>query len=395
MNSKIKKDSKKRIFFDNASTTRIDDQVFKEMGSYFRENYGNPSSLHDFGELAKSAVESARKKVANLVGASAEEIYFTSCGTESNNLALWGLARALKGKGNHIISSVIEHHSVLNPLKEMKKNGWNISLVPVDKCGLINTKDIENEITDSTILISIMHANNEIGTIQKLKEISLIAKKNNIIFHSDGVATAGIIPVNVRELGIDAYSFSAQQLHGPKGVAALFIKKGTRIKPIFLGGTQEKGRRAGTENVSGIVGFGKACELAKIKMEDNIKYISKLRDNLINGIINKVKNVKLNGPTTDRLPGNVHISFKYIEGESILLMLNMEGIAAASGSSCTSQALKSSHVLNAIGLSPTMAQGSVLFSLGKYNTAEEVSRLLEVLPPIVKRLREMSPIYKE
>lgn len=395
MNSKIKKDSKKKIFFDNASTTRIDDQVFKEMESYFRENYGNPSSLHDFGELAKSAVESARKKVANLVGASAEEIYFTSCGTESNNLALWGLARALKGKGNHIISSVIEHHSVLNPLKEMKKNGWNISLVPVDKCGLINTKDIENEITDSTILISIMHANNEIGTIQKLKEISLIAKKNNIIFHSDGVATAGIIPVNVRELGIDAYSFSAQQLHGPKGVAALFIKKGTKIKPIFLGGTQEKGRRAGTENVPGIVGFGKACELAKIKMEDNIKYISKLRDNLINGIINKVKNVKLNGPTTDRLPGNVHISFKYIEGESILLMLNMEGIAAASGSSCTSQALKSSHVLNAIGLSPTMAQGSVLFSLGKYNTAEEVSRLLEVLPPIVKRLREMSPIYKE
>jgi len=395
MNSKIKKDSKKRIFFDNASTTRIDDQVFKEMESYFRENYGNPSSLHDFGELAKSAVESARKKVANLIGASAEEIYFTSCGTESNNLALWGLARALKGKGNHIISSVIEHHSVLNPLKEMKKNGWNISLVPVDKCGLINTKDIENEITDSTILISIMHANNEIGTIQKLKEISLIAKKNNIIFHSDGVATAGIIPVNVRELGIDAYSFSAQQLHGPKGVAALFIKKGTRIKPIFLGGTQEEGRRAGTENVPGIVGFGKACELAKIKMEDNIKYISKLRDNLINGIINKVKNVKLNGHTTDRLPGNVHISFKYIEGESILLMLNMEGIAAASGSSCTSQALKSSHVLNAIGLSPTMAQGSVLFSLGKYNTAEEVSRLLEVLPPIVKRLREMSPIYKE
>lgn len=395
MNSKIKKDSKKRIFFDNASTTRIDDQVFEEMESYFRENYGNPSSLHDFGELAKSAVESARKKVANLVGASAEEIYFTSCGTESNNLALWGLARALKGKGNHIISSVIEHYSVLNPLKEMKKNGWNISLVPVDKCGLINTKDIENEITDSTILISIMHANNEIGTIQKLKEISLIAKKNNIIFHSDGVATAGIIPVNVRELGIDAYSFSAQQLHGPKGVAALFIKKGTRIKPIFLGGTQEKGRRAGTENVPGIVGFGKACELAKIKMEDNIKYISKLRDNLINGIINKVKNVKLNSHATNRLPGNVHISFKYIEGESILLMLNMEGIAAASGSSCTSQALKSSHVLNAIGLSPTMAQGSVLFSLGKYNTAEEVSRLLEVLPPIVKRLREMSPIYKE
>ena len=395
MNSKIKKDSKKRIFFDNASTTRIDDQVFKEMESYFRENYGNPSSLHDFGELAKSAVESARKKVANLVGASTEEIYFTSCGTESNNLALWGLARALKGKGNHIISSVIEHYSVLNPLKEMKKNSWNISLAPVDKCGLINTKDIENEITGSTILISIMHANNEIGTIQKLKEISLIAKKNNIIFHSDGVATAGIIPVNVRELGIDAYSFSAQQLHGPKGVAALFIKKGTRIKPIFLGGIQEEGRRAGTENVPGIVGFGKACELAKIKMEDNIKYISKLRDNLINGIINKVKNVKLNGHTTDRLPGNVHISFNYIEGESILLMLNMEGIAAASGSSCTSQALKSSHVLNAIGLSPTMAQGSILFSLGKYNTAEEVSRLLEVLPPIVKRLREMSPIYKE
>ncbi len=395
MSVKIKKDGRKRIFFDNASTTRIDDHVFKEMEPYFRENYGNPSSLHDFGESAKIAVEQARKKVADVIGTSAEEIYFTSCGTESNNLALWGLARALKGKGSHIISSVIEHHSIINPLKEMKKNGWNISLVPVDKYGLVNPKDIENEITGSTVLISIMHANNEIGTIQKIKEISLIAKKHNIVFHSDGVATAGIIPVNVKELGIDAYSFSAQQLHGPKGVAALFIKRGTRIKPIFLGGTQENGRRAGTENVPGIIGFGKACELAKIRMNENMKYISKLRDSLIRGLEDKITDIQLNGHPTRRLPGNVHISFKYIEGESILLMLNIEGIAAASGSSCASQALKSSHVLNAIGLSPTMAQGSILFSLGKYNTDLEINRLLEVLPPIVQRLREMSPIYRK
>ncbi|MBC8386501.1 MAG: IscS subfamily cysteine desulfurase [Actinobacteria bacterium] len=396
MNSKIKKDGRKRIFFDNASTTRIDDHVFKEMEPYFRENYGNPSSLHDFGESAKIVVEQARKKVADMIGASAEEIYFTSCGTESNNLALWGLARALKGKGSHIISSVIEHHSIINPLKEMKKNGWNISLVPVDKYGLVNLGDIENEITGSTtVLISVMHANNEIGTIQKLREISQIAKKHNIVFHSDGMATAGIIPVNVKELGIDAYSFSAQQLHGPKGVAALFIKRGTRIKPIFLGGIQEKGRRAGTENVPGIVGFGEACELAKIRMNENMKYVSKLRDSLIKRLEDKITDIKLNGHPTRRLPGNVHISFEYIEGESILLMLNMEGIAAASGSSCASQALKSSHVLNAIGLSPTMAQGSILFSLGKYNTDLEINRLLEVLPPIVKRLREMSPIYRK
>ncbi len=387
--------AKEKIFFDNASTTRIDPEVFKEMEPYLKEQYGNPSSLHDFSDKPKKAVDKARKQAADLIGAGEEEIYFTSCGTESNNFALWGLARANKDKGNHIISSSIEHLSILNPLKELKKEGWKVSLLSVDEYGLVNPEDIKKEITKDTLLISIIHANNEVGTIQKIKEISDIAKKNNILFHSDGMAAAGIIPVDVTKLGVDSYSFSSQQMYGPKGAAALYLKRGIRIKPLLLGGIQERGRRAGTENVAAIAGFGKACEIAGKEMDKNIKYISKLQHNLIKGINNKIKNVKLNGHPTERTPGNVHISFEFIEGESILLMLNLEGIAAASGSSCTSQALKSSHVLLAMGLTPTMAQGSILFSLGKYNTQKEVDRVLEVLPPIIDRLRKMSPLYRE
>ncbi len=387
--------AEEKIFFDNASTTRIDPEVLKEMEPYLKQYYGNPSSIHDYGEKPKKAIEKARKQVSDLISTNEEEIYFTSCGTESNNFALWGLVRAYKDKGNHIISSAIEHVSILNPLKELKKEGWKVSLLPVDEHGLINPEDVRKEITGDTVLISIMHANNEVGTIQKIKEISDIARGKNILFHSDGIAAAGMIPVDITKLGVDSYSLSAQQMYGPKGAAALFVKKGVKIKPLLLGGIQERGRRAGTENVPAIAGFGKACEIAGKEMDTNIKHLSKLQQSLIKGIKSSIKDVRLNGHPTKRIPGNVHISFNFIEGESILLMLNLQGIAAASGSSCTSQALKSSHVLMAMNLTPTMAQGSILFSLGKYNTQKEVDRVLEVLPPIIDRLRKMSPLYKE
>lgn len=384
-----------KIFFDNASTTRVDPGVLEDMLPYFSQHYGNPSSLHDFGDTAHGALDNARSQVAALISASEEEIYFTSCGTESNNLALWGLGKAAKGKGRHIISSVIEHQSIINPLKDMKKQGWEITQIGVDSEGTVDPDQVRKAINDDTVLISIMHANNEVGTIQRIKEISDIARQKEILFHSDGVSTAGIIPVDVSELGVDAYSFSAQQMYGPKGAAALYLRKGVRIKPLLLGGVQERGRRAGTENIPAIVGFGKACEIAKDGMEKNMVHISDIRNRLIEGISNNIDNTKLNGHPTRRIPGSAHISFEFIEGESILLMLNMESIFAASGSSCASQALKSSYVLTEMGLSPTMAQGSISFSLGKYNTSSEVDRTLEVLPPIIERLRKMSPLFKE
>jgi cysteine desulfurase len=384
-----------KIFFDNASTTKVDPRVLKDMLPYFSEHYGNPSSLHDFGDAAHGAMDNARDQVASLINANNEEIYFTSCGTESNNLALWGLARAAKKKGMHIITSVIEHQSIINPLKDMKKEGWEITHISVDSDGLVDPDQVRKAVTDDTALISIMHANNEVGTIQNIKKISEIAKQNEILFHSDGVATAGIIPVDVSELGMDAYSFSSQQMYGPKGVATLYLKKGVRLKPLLLGGIQERGRRAGTENIPAIVGFGRACEIAKNELDKNAKHISSIRDKLVKGIIEKIDKVKLNGHPSGRIPGSAHISFEYIEGESILLMLNMEGIFAASGSSCASQALKSSYVLIEMGLSSTMAQGSISFSLGKYNTEAEVNRTVGVLPPIIERLRKMSPLFKE
>jgi len=384
-----------KIFFDNASTTKVDPRVLKDMLPYFSEHYGNPSSLHDFGDTAHGALDNARSQVASLIGANDEEIYFTSCGTESNNLALWGLVRSSKKENGHIITSAIEHHSIINPLKDIKKEGWDITHIGVDNNGLVDPDKIRQAITDSTLLISIMHANNEVGTIQNLKEISGIAKKNEILFHSDGIATAGVIPVDIGELGVDTYSFSSQQMYGPKGAAALYLKKGVRLKPMLQGGIQERGRRAGTENIPAIVGFGRACEIAKNEQDKNAKHISSIRDKLEKGIIGNIDKVKLNGHPSRRIPGSAHISFEFIEGESILLMLNMEGILTASGSSCASQALKSSYVLTEMGLSATLAQGSISFSLGKYNTEDEVDKALEVLPPIVERLRKMSPLFKE
>jgi len=383
------------IYFDNASTTPVDRRVLEDMLPYFSIHFGNPSSLHDFGDKAHDALDNAREQAASLIGANSDEIYFTSCGTESNNMALWGVAGALQDKGKHIISTVIEHQSIINPLKEMKRQGWDITRVGVDKDSFVDPSDIKKEIRDDTVFISVMHANNEVGTIQKIKDIADIAKEKGIAFHSDGVATAGIIPVDVKKLGVDLYTFSSQQMYGPKGAAALFVRKGIRVKPLILGGVQERGRRGGTENIPALVGFGSACELAKKELAKNKEHISGLRDKLIGGILKNIKKVKLNGHPRQRIPGSAHISFEFIEGESILLMLNMQGIFAASGSSCASQALKSSYVLTEMGLSTTLAQGSISFSLGKYNSEKEVDRVLEVLPPIVDRLRQMSPIYTE
>jgi cysteine desulfurase len=382
----------KKIFFDNASTTRIDDRVYKEMIPLFKKHYGNPSSLHSFGEIPEEKMEKARMSVASLIGAENDEIYFTSCATESNNTALWGVARAYRDKGRHIITSAIEHYSILNPLKEMQKEGWEVTLLPVDKYGIVDPNDVKKAIKKDTVLISIMHANNEIGTIQHIKDISESAKQAGVIMHSDCAATAGIIPLDVNAMGLDCCSFSSQQMYSPKGAAALYLKKGIKMRPLIIGGVQERGRRAGTENVPAIAGFGKACSIAKLEMQDNIETVTILRDMLTEGILKSIKKVKLNGHPERRLPGNVHVSFEYIEGESITLLLNSQGIAVSSGSSCASAALKTSHVLNAIGLPPAVANGSILFSLGKYNTEAEIKKTLEVLPSVIEKLRKMSPL---
>ncbi|MCX6346624.1 MAG: cysteine desulfurase family protein [Actinobacteria bacterium] len=387
-------ENKNYIYLDNASSTKTDDRVIDEMMPYVKDFYGNPSSVHQAGADAREGLEKARNRVAILINSSPEEIYFTSCGTESNNFALNGIMEANSNKGNHIITSSIEHLSILNPLKELKKKGFEVTIVPVDNKGFVFSEEIKKAIRPDTVLISIMHANNEIGTIQKIKEISDIAKTAGIIMHSDGVATAGIIPLSVNELGVDALSFSSQQMYGPKGAAALYIRKGVRIKPLILGGVQERGRRAGTENIPAVVGFGKACEIAKLEMEKNSHMLIKLRNRLIKGIQDNIKEITLNGPTESRLPGNVHISFEYIEGESIVLFLNMQGITVATGSSCASQALKVSHVCTSIGLGQATAQGSILFSIGKYNTEADIDKVIDVLPPIIDKLRKMSPLYK-
>ena len=380
------------IFLDNASTTRVDERVYHEMLPYFNIYYGNPSSLHSFGELPAEKLEQSRERCAGLIGASADEIYFTSCGTESNNMALWGIARAYREKGNHIITSAIEHYSILNPLKEMQREGWEVTILPVDSYGKIDPGELKKAIKNNTVLVSIMHANNEIGTILDIREISGITKEAGVFLHSDGIATAGIIPVDVKSLGVDSYSYSSQQMYGPKGAAALYLKKGIKIRPLILGGTQELGRRAGTENIPSTAGFGEACRIAKEELSRNAIQVQALRDRLIEGISSNIKNIRLNGHPAQRLPGNVHMSFEYIEGESIILLLNSEGIAAASGSSCASHALKTSQVLLAINLSPAIANGSILFSIGKYNTKAEIEKVISVLPGIVEKLRKMSPL---
>jgi cysteine desulfurase len=363
------------------------------MEPYLTEFFGNPQSLHSFGNPAKQAIDEARAKVAQLIGAKPEEIYFTASGAESNNFALKGIAWAYKEKGNHIITSAIEHYSVLYSVKTLSKWGYEVTTVPVDKFGLVNPDDVKKAIKPETILISIMHANNEIGTIEPIKDIAQIAKEHKIPFHTDGVATVGSIPLNVGEIGIDALSLAGHAFYGPKGSAALYLRKGTRIMPLIEGGIQEGGRRGGTEDVAAIVGLGKASELAQKEISARIEHNLRLRNRLIQELPTKIDRIYRTGHPEKRLPGHASFCIEFIEGEGMLLFLDDESIAAASGSACTSKALKASHVLLALGIDHALAQGSIVFTLGRDNNDSDIATLIAKLPPIVDRLRQMSPLY--
>jgi len=383
----------RKVYMDHAAGTPVDSRVLEAMKPYFVENYGNPFSSHSFGATAKNALAESREKVARLIGAEKpEEIIFTSGGTESNNLALKGVAYRNKDKGNHIITTTIEHISLINICKHLQKQGFEITYVPVDKQGMVDPEKLEDAVTDKTSLISVMYANGEIGTIQPIREIGKIAHENQIYFHVDAVAAAGKIPINVEEENIDLLSISSNDMYGPKGMGALYIKKGTRIQPVIQGGGQEKGLRSGTENMPGIVGMAKAAEIAQKEMEIEGKRLSQLRDKLIEGVLNKIKRSYLNGHKTKRLPTNANLGFSYIEGESLILGLDMLGIQVSSGSACTSKTLEPSHVLRAIGLAHEEAHGSLVFTMGRQNSKEDVKYVLEVLPGVVKRLRSMSPL---
>ena len=383
------------VYLDNNATTRMREEVLEAMLPFYKEAYGNASSVHQFGRAARRAIDEARARVAALLGvASAEEVIFTSGGTESDNYAIKGVAHALKAKGNHIITSATEHHAVLNTCKFLEKEGCNVTYLGVDRYGLVNLDELKKAITDKTILITIMYANNETGTIEPIKEIGDIAKERKICFHTDAVQAVGKVDFSVKDMNIDLLSTSAHKIYGPKGIGALYIRKGTKITPQIFGGHHEMGKRAGTENVAGIVGLGKAAELAKneIAKEGGIK---ELRDYLYKGIMSKIEDVRLNGHPEKRLPNTLNASFTYLEGESIILNLDMEGIAASTGSACTSGTLEPSHVLSAMGVDAVNTQGSVRFSLGRDNTKEDIDYVKAVLPPIIKRLRAMSPLYEK
>ncbi|MCX9014796.1 MAG: cysteine desulfurase NifS [Candidatus Methanoperedens sp.] len=380
------------IYLDHSSTTQVKPEVAEAMYPYFSGKYGNPSSLYAIGREAKKAMEEARQKVADLIGAKKEEIFFTGSGTESDNLAIKGIAYKNRGKGAHIITSSIEHHAVLNTCKYLEKQGFDVTYIPVSREGLVNPDDVEKAVTDKTILISIMHANNEIGTLQPIREIGKLAKKNKIPFHTDAVQTAGKIPVNVDELNADLLSLSAHKIYGPKGVGALYIRKGTILEPMLHGGGHERNIRPGTENVPGIVGFGKAAELAREHLPEEEK-LAELRDSLIRGIL-EIEDSYLNGHPKERLPNNANFRFSFIEGESMVLTLDMNGIAASTGSACSSTSLEPSHVLMALGLKPEEAHGSLRLTLGTGNTQEDVDYVVSVLPGIVGKLRMMSPLAR-
>ncbi len=383
----------KRIYLDYAATTPTHPDVIDAMLPHFSDSFGNPSSIYSYGQEAKGAVEKAREQVATLIGARDEEIVFTSGGTEADNFAIEGTALA-NPERNHIITSAIEHHAVIETCRFLERRGFKVTYLPVDKEGLVNPTDVRNTITDKTSLISIMHANNEIGIIQPIKELAVIAREAGVYIHTDAVQTVGQIPVNVDDLGVDLLSMSAHKLHGPKGVGALYIRKGTKLVPFMHGGGQERNRRGGTENVPGIVGFGKATEIAREVMTEEIERLTQLRDRLINNILEQIDGVRLNGHPTNRLPNNVNVSIDYVEGESMLLNLDLENICASTGSACSSSSLEASHVLLALGLPHEQAHSSLRFTVGKWTTDEDVDRVLEVLPRIVARLRAMSPLLK-
>lgn len=382
----------KRIYFDHSATTVVDADVAKLMLEYMTEKFGNPSSIHSFGREVRKAVDEARGHVADLIGANANEIFFTSGGTEADNIALKGVAFANRKKGNHIITTAIEHHAILHTCEYLEKQGFSITYLPVDENARVRIEDVRNAITDKTILISVMFANNEVGTLQPIKEIGEIAKEKGIYFHTDAVQAVGSYPINVKELNIDLLTLSGHKFHGPKGIGALYARRGVRLEAQQQGGGQERSIRPGTENVPGIIGLGKAAEIAKRDLEKKIAHISALRDKLMAGIQAKIPDIKLNGHPTLRMPGNVNFSFRFVEGESLLLNLDLKGIAASSGSACTSGSLDPSHVLLAMGLTHEVAHGSLRISLGRGNTEEEIDYCLTVLPEIIERLRSMSPL---
>ncbi len=384
-----------QFYFDYAATTPVKKEVLEEMLPFFSINFGNPSSIYNIGRQSRDALDVARDRVSKTLNSKSEEIFFTGGGSESDNWAIKGVAFANKDKGNHIITSKIEHHAVLNTCEYLEKKGFEITYLDVDKYGLVSVDDLKGASRDDTILVSIMYANNEIGTMQPIKELAQIAREKEIIFHTDAVQAYGNEIIDVKDLGVDLLSISAHKIYGPKGVGALYIKKGTKIHQLIHGGAQEKKRRAGTENMPGIVGLGKAAEMAYENIEEHIDRLVRLRDRLINGIMTKIPYTKLNGHPTKRLPGNANISFEFIEGESLLLSLDIEGIAASTGSACTSGSLSSSHVLMAIGLTHEMAHGSLRLTIGDFTTEDEIDYVIEKLQPIVDRLRRISPLYEK
>jgi cysteine desulfurase len=380
---------------DHVAACPLLPEAVEAMIPFLKEKYGNPSSMHSLGEEVTEAVDDARAKVAALINARSTEIFFTSGGTEANNWALKGVMQANRARGNHLITSSVEHFSIMHAIKALEKQGIEVTRLPTDQYGMVDPDDVRKAITPQTVLISVMHANNEVGTIQPIEEIGKIAREHKIPFHTDAVATAGVIPVDVEALKVDLLSMAANPFYGPQGVGAMYVRKGVRIEPLLDGGIQEGGMRAGTENVIGIVGMGKAAEIAHQDMESRIAHLKPLRDRLIKELPASMEEVALVGHPTERLPGNVSIVVKYVEGESMLLFLDMEGIKIASGSACISRSLKVSHVMLAMGIDAATAQGSLLFTLGMDNTNEDVADVVKILPPIVQKLRDMSPLYKK
>lgn len=385
----------KNVYMDYSATTYVKPEVLEEMMPYFTQKFGNPSSFYGISRETKRAIDAAREKVAKGLNCLPDEVYFTGGGSEADNWAIKGIASAHKNKGNHIITTKIEHHAVLHTCEYLEKNGFEVTYLDVDSEGFINLDDLRNAITDKTILVSIMFANNEIGTIQPIKEIGEICREKKVFFHTDAVQAVGNVPIDVKEMNIDMLSLAGHKIYGPKGIGVLYIKKGIKIDNLIHGGAQERNRRAGTENIAGIVGLGKAMELATSNIEEHMKKMTALRDRLIDGLL-KIPYTYLNGPRGDkRLPGNVNVRFRFIEGESILLSLDFKGVCASSGSACTSGSLDPSHVLLAIGLPHELAHGSLRLTLGAGSTQEDVDYVLEVTPPIIERLRNMSPLWDD
>ena len=383
------------IYLDNAATTPVRKEVVDAMLPYLAESYGNPSSVYKIAQANKKAIDESRETIAKALGAQANEIFFTSGGSEADNWAIKGIAEAHKAKGNHIITTKVEHHAVLHTCEYLEKNGFEVTYLDVDEYGMVRPEDVEKAIKDTTILITIMYANNEIGTINPIKEIGAIAKAHKVIFHTDAVQAVGQVRIDVKDENIDLLSLSGHKINGPKGMGVLYIRRGLKIENLIHGGGQERGRRAGTENVAGIVGLAKAMELAYTDFEEKIEKMTKLRDKLIDGLLASIPYTKLNGHRTQRLANNSNIGVEYVEGESLLLLLDMSGIAASSGSACTSGSLDPSHVLLAIGIPHERAHGSIRLTLGSQNTEEEIDKVLEVMPGIVKRMRDMSPLWEE